>query len=136
MGQLTREQRYTISVMKKASYKQIDIAKAIGKDKSDISRELKRNSDKRNGEYRYELAHRNYLSRLTGKAKHLRFTPGVKDQVELLLREDYSPEQIVGRLRAEGKTCVSHEHIYKHIWDNLKARGDLYTHLRRNIIML
>ena len=132
MGQLTREQRYTISEMKKGGYKQKDIALVIGKDKSVISRELRRNCDKRNGEYKYELAHRNYLDRLTGKAKHRSFTPRVKDQVELLIREDFSPEQIVGRLRAEGKSCVSHERIYQHIWSNLKAGGDLYTHLRRN----
>ena len=132
MGQLTREQRYTISVMKNEGYRQKDIAKAIGKDKSVISRELKRNCDKRNGEYRYELAHRKYLSRLAGKAMYRSFTPRLKDQVECLIREDFSPEQIVGRLRAQGKTCVSHERIYQHIWSNLKAGGDLYTHLRRN----
>lgn len=132
MGHLTKEQRYTISVMKKGGYKQKDIAQAIGKDKSVISRELRRNCDKRNGEYRYELAHRNYLGRLTSKAKHRSFTPSVKYQVELLIKEDFSPEQIVGRLRAEGKKCVSHECIYQHIWANLKAGGDLYTHLRRN----
>lgn len=132
MGQLTREQRYTISVMKINGYRQIDIARTIGKDKSVISRELNRNKDKRNGEYRHDLAHRKYLSRLTGKAKQQRFTTNVKDQVEFLIREDYSPEQIVGRLKAEGKPTVSHECIYQHIWADLKAGGDLYTHLRRN----
>jgi IS30 family transposase len=132
MGQLTKEQRYTIFVMKIRGYKQIDISKAIGKDKSVVSRELKRNCDKRNGEYRYDLAHRNYLSRLIGKAKRQRFTTNVKDQVEFLIREDFSPEQIEGRLRAEGKSYVSHERIYQHIWSDLKAGGSLYTHLRRN----
>lgn len=132
MGQLTREQRYTISVMKNGGYRQKDIAKAIGKDKSVISRELKRNCDGRSGEYRYKLAHRKYLSRLTGKAKYRSFTPRVKDQVEVLIREDFSPEQIVGRLRVQGQTCVSHERIYQHIWTDLKDGGNLYTHLRRN----
>jgi len=132
MGQLTREQRYTISVMKVRGYQQIEIAKAIGKDKSVISRELKRNCDLRNGEYRYELAHHKYLNRLSNKAKQRNFTPILKDRVELLIREDFSPEQIVGRLKAQGQACVSHECIYQHIWADLKAGGDLYTHLRRN----
>jgi len=39
MKHLTVEQRYTISVMKQQGYKQKEIAKAIGKDKSVISRE-------------------------------------------------------------------------------------------------
>jgi len=39
---LTQEQRYTISCLKKQGYSQSVIAKIIGKDKSVISRELKR----------------------------------------------------------------------------------------------
>ena len=49
MKHLTLEQRYTISVMKEQNYKQKDIALAIEKDKSVVSRELKRNCDKRSG---------------------------------------------------------------------------------------
>ena len=43
MGQITKAQRYTIFVMYQRGYKQKDIALAIGKDKSVISRELNRN---------------------------------------------------------------------------------------------
>jgi len=43
MSHLTKEQRYTISVMRKAGYSQKAIAESINKDKSVISRELKRN---------------------------------------------------------------------------------------------
>ncbi|HOK36142.1 MAG TPA: hypothetical protein PLR72_02645 [Paludibacteraceae bacterium] len=41
-------------------WKQKDIALAIGKDKSVVSRELKRNCDNRNREYRADLAQRKY----------------------------------------------------------------------------
>ncbi len=47
MKHLTDKQRYTISVMNERGYKQKEIAKAVRKDKSTISRELKRNCDKR-----------------------------------------------------------------------------------------
>ena len=47
MRHLTVEQRHTLDVMYNGGYKQIDIAKAIRKDKSVVSRELKRNCDKR-----------------------------------------------------------------------------------------
>ena len=41
---LTREQRYTISCLHKQGCAQQEIAETIGKDKSVISRELKRNA--------------------------------------------------------------------------------------------
>jgi IS30 family transposase len=40
--------------MFKQGYKQIEIAVAIGKDKTVISKEIKRNSDKINGVYKHE----------------------------------------------------------------------------------
>ena len=45
MTHLTREQRYTISAMLQQNYRQIDIAKAVGKSKSVISREISRNKN-------------------------------------------------------------------------------------------
>jgi len=47
MSHLTKEQRYTIARMLQANYAKKDICIAIGKDKSVLSRELKRNSSKR-----------------------------------------------------------------------------------------
>ena len=55
MSHLTREQRYTISVMYKQKYKQIEIAAAIGKNKSVISRELRRNKTAK-GNYSFSYA--------------------------------------------------------------------------------
>ena len=56
MAHITFNQRYTISCMLKEGYNQAQIAKAIGKNKSVVSRELKRNSDARNNVYTHELA--------------------------------------------------------------------------------
>lgn len=55
MGHLTSEQRYAISVLLRKDYKQKDIAEAIGKDPSVVSREIKRNKDQRNGYYNNNL---------------------------------------------------------------------------------
>ena len=54
MSHLTKEQRFTIFVMKQQGFRNNQIANVIGKDKSVISRELKRNCDKRSGQYRAE----------------------------------------------------------------------------------
>lgn len=46
------------------------------------------------------------------------------------LKQDFSPEQIVGRAAIEGKEVVSHERIYQYIWKDKRAGGKLYKHLR------
>jgi len=131
MKHLTDKQRYTISVMNAQGYNQKEIARAVKKDKSTISRELKRNCDKRNGEYDWSLAQRKYEYRQKQKPKHIRFTNEVNELVNNWIAEDYSPEQIYGRAKIEGKECVSHERIYQYIWEDKKHKGDLYKHLRR-----
>jgi IS30 family transposase len=116
MSQITNEQRYTISSMLKTGCTQSFIAKTINKDKSVVSRDRKRNSDSRSGEYRYGLAQRKADNRHRNKPKKVYFTNEVKSNVDELLKEDYSPEQIVGTLKKKGKMTVSVERIYQYIW--------------------
>lgn len=131
MSHITVEQRYTISVMINRGFSQTDIGKMISKNKSVVCRELHRNCDNRSGKYKSSLAQRKYEKRLTEKPKRTRFTEEVRMAVDALLNEDYSPEQIAGRAKFEGKVCVSHERIYQHVWQDKKQAGLLHTHLRR-----
>ena len=96
MSHLTHEQRYTIEVLLEQNFNNSQVAKAIGKDKSVVSRELKRNCDKRNGIYRSDLAQHKYRKRIKDKPKRIIFTDAIKQTVKHYLRQDYSPEQIVG----------------------------------------
>jgi len=95
--------------------KQKDIALAIGKNKSVVSCELRRNCDNRRREYRADLAQRKYENRQKNKPKHIRFTEEVKQHVDECLAKDFSPEQIRGRATVEGRKCVSHERIYQYV---------------------
>ncbi len=131
MSQLTKAQRYTISVMRKQNFPMGEIAAAIGKHKSTISRELRRNCDGRSGRYDADLAQRKCERRQKGKPHRVRFTEEVRLRVEAMHREDYSPEQVVGRCRLEGLECVSVETIYQYVWGDKRRGGDLHTHLRR-----
>ena len=131
MKHITEQQRYTISAMKKQGYSNTEIAKVIGKDKATIGRELKRNSDKRNGVYKAELAQRKAQERHKAKNKSIRFTAKVKSYVDEKIKEDWSPEEISGRAKLDGLAIVSHERIYQYIWQNKKEGGELYLHLRR-----
>ncbi len=60
--------------MLKNRYPQPDIAATIAKDKSVVSRELKRNADARSGEYGSDLAQRKTDRRHKQKPKKVRFT--------------------------------------------------------------
>ncbi len=130
MSHITDEQRCTIQRMLQNQFQHKDIAKAIGKSPSAVSREVARNCDRRSGEYRVGLACRKSSLRKKLKPKAVRFTPAMCAYVETLLAKKYSPEQIVGTAAKEGVECVSHEWIYQHIWRNKKRGGRLHEDLR------
>lgn len=130
MGHLTLEQRYKIEAYKNLGKGVSEIADYIGRDKSVVSREIKRNSDGRSGLYKAELAQRKSEQRHQYKAKYQRFNQEVERNVLHYLKQDFSPEQIVGRAAIEGKVVVSHERIYQYIWKDKRAGGKLYKHLR------
>ena len=117
--------------MRKQNFPMGEIAAAIGKHKSTISRELRRNCDRRSGRYDADLAQRKCERRQKEKPHRVRFAEEVRLRVEAMLREDYSPEQVVGRCRLEGLECVSVETIYQYVWGDKRRGGDLHTHLRR-----
>ena len=130
MSHITDEQRCTIERLKEAGYQQKQIAVAIGKSDSAVSRELRRNRDERNAAYRAELAARKSAKRKKEKPKAVRFTAAMRAYVEQLLARKHSPEQIVGVACREGCDMVSHERIYQHIWQDKKRGGTLHEHLR------
>lgn len=131
MSHVTSEQRYTIEVMLKEGYRQNEIAKAIGKCKSVISREIRRNCDVRSGEYRCELANRKCKERHIVKPKKIRFTAEVEQYIEIKLNQEWSPEQISKTPNDKGLEMVSHERIYQHILQDQKQGGQLYKKKRR-----
>lgn len=130
MSHLTYEQRYTIEVLLRKNYTQIEIAKCIDKHKSVVCREVQRNADLRNGVYKADLADRKKTQRHVGKPKKQSFTFAIKTYVNDLLAKDFSPEQIVGYATKTQQAIVSIERIYQHIWADKIAGGTLHLHLR------
>ena len=125
--QLTQEERYQIYILKKAEYNQAEIAELLDRDKSTISRELRRNHGLKG--YRPQQAHNLALQRRYDKMQ-----PRIGDQVwqlvEALIREEWSPEQVVGRVEMEQGVSISHEWIYQYIYADQRSGGDLYRFLR------
>lgn len=130
MSHLTYEQRYTISVMLQSGHTQKSIAEALNRDKSVISREISRNKDKRNGIYSDQKAQNKCDERHRKKKKHVVLSTEMKSLILKKLEDKYSPEQIVGWCKKQKITCISHQWIYKMIWDDKRRRGKLCIHLR------
>ena len=130
MGHLTIQQRYEISAFHSQGFSRTKIGEILGRDKSVISRELSRNSDKRNNVYKADLAQSKTEKRHKEKVKKTYFTSEVEEKVISLLEEDFSPEQIVGHCSIHNLKCVSAERIYQFIWRDKKAGGGYHKHLR------
>jgi len=110
------------------------IAGRLGRAPSTISRELKRNADRRDGGYRATTAHALAYERASRPkpaklATNLRLRQLVPDD---LVRR-YSPEQIAGRLRRQfpedPEMWVSTETIYQSLY--VQSRGALRRELAR-----
>lgn len=130
MSHFTVEQRYKLEVLLQQNVYKTVIAAQLNCHISSIYRELNRNSDARNSVYKADLANRKCNKRHKEKAKNQCFTEVMKTYVNELIKEDYSPEQIVGKSIKNGSAVVSHETIYKYIWKDKKQGGNLYIHLR------
>ena len=120
--QITSEERYMLSALKRQGLNQAEIARALGRHRSSISRELLRNRSAWDGGYRPFVASHRARARRSWSRRNRRFTREDFRRVETLLRKRWSPEQIAGRLRREGVLSISHETIYVHVWND-KASG-------------
>jgi len=125
--QLTREQRYQIYALKKEGHSRTAIARNLGVHKATIGRELVRNLGERG--YRPKQADEWARERQKQRVKP-RISAAQWRQVAELLRHEWSPEQIAGRLKLEEHGSVSHERIYKYVYADKARGGTLYRHLR------
>jgi IS30 family transposase len=128
-NQLTLEKRYHILALIKQGLKQKEIAIEIDVHPSTISRELKRN---RINNQAYSAEQAQVQSTVRHKQKHKRkaITKRIEKYIRDKLKEDWSPEQISGRLRREKDITIHHETIYRFIYTNKANGGRLYKHLR------
>ena len=123
--QLTLVKRYQIAILRKAGHNQTQIARHLGVHKSTISRN-------------FAAISANAVtvpSRPRGCGCQAQLFPKPYPatnwiRVELLLREDWSPQQISRWLAQNEGLGVSHESIYKHVKEDKMSGGDLHTHLR------
>jgi IS30 family transposase len=125
---LTYEEREEIAWRRDRKEGVRQIARAIGRDPSTISRELRRNASPSPRRYRALQAHITARERAR-RSRPRRLAPGTALRAEAarLLRLGYSPAQVAGRLRRAhpgDKTMqVSHETIYQALY--VQGKGSL-----------
>lgn len=128
--QLTSGERFELSALKKQGYTMRGIARALDRDPSTISREIKRNSRK-DGAYRPSTADQMTRGRRSRSRRNRQFQEAAWTLVTECLRQQWSPEQIAGRLWLLGLLSISHETIYRYIWEDKRRGGTLHLHLRQ-----
>jgi IS30 family transposase len=126
---INNEDRCQIYALSKQGSSQQSIAELLGISQSAVSRELSRNRGKRG--YRFKQAEAKALSRQTVRSKPRKLTGRLRYRIETKLRSQrWSPEQISGWL-GEQNISLSHESIYRVIWQDKRDGGDLWQCLRR-----
>lgn len=125
---LSLAERHYIEIARKSGISMNKIAQALNRSQSSISRELSRNAGQRG--YRHHQADRRAHERHQCKAKAVKLTDEVKTLIRVYLEQEWSPEQIAGRLEKDGIMSLHHETIYQYILADKRAGGTLYKHLR------
>ncbi len=125
---LTQEERYQIYAYKKAEFTNREIAQELDRNVSTIKRELSRNAGLRS--YRPQQAHYLAQNRHQTKAKQVKMTESMIKRIKNDLKQQWSPEQIQGRLLDEELEAVCPGTIYHFIKQDKMMGGNLYKNLR------
>ncbi len=127
---LNAEERGVLAALRTLGLNMAKIAWQMGRHRSTIWRELRRNSSPYDGGYRSKRAHQRSHARRWRSRRNSQFTSAQWARVEELLREEWSPEQVAGYLPRHGELAISHETIYRHVWADWTKGGTLHAHLR------
>jgi IS30 family transposase len=122
-AQLSLEERCTIARLREAGQSIRQIAAAVDRPASTISRELRRNSGKHVG-YKPGYAQQQARARRWSGSR-LDRDDALRDDVLGRLAAGWSPEQVAGRLaRDTGQKVISHESIYRFIYAQLRRTNE------------
>ncbi len=107
-----------------------EMAKHLGRHPSTLYREVKRNRSAHDDRYRASHSVEKASGRKRRSRRNWLYGPTEFEPVESLIRQRFSPEQIVGRRKLEGQDIMSHETIYRWIWQDKRCGGTLWKNLR------
>ena len=128
--QLHADERVQIATLRYQNFSLARIAQVLGRHRSTVWREVKRNRAPYDGGYRSARAHERAVARRKRSRRNQQFGRAEMSRVEGLLRRQWSPEQVAGHLRRQGEFSISHETIYRHVWRDLRQGGRLHVQMR------
>jgi len=126
--QLSQEERYLIARGRAHHWSLRSIAMVLGRAPSTLSREVRRNAKDYDGVYRAKPAHSYAVARRRRCRRGSQFNEQQLLMVDQLIHDEWSPEQIAGRLHREAVLSISHETIYRRIRQDRKQGGTLWKH--------
>ena len=130
--QITPPERYILSTLRQLGFSGREIARVLGRSPSTISREVRRNAWRQDGRSYVPRKAQSYTNeRRRVSRRNAQFSDAEWALVESVLREDFSPEQVVGWFARYRILAISHETIYRYIWEDKARGGTLHVHLRR-----
>jgi IS30 family transposase len=128
--QVTEKERYYISFALAQGVPKVTIARELGRSRSTIQREIKRNQE-RNGFYKPFIAHEIAVYRRRSSRQKSYFTELEWGFVYEGVREKWAPEQVATRLGREGLIKMHYGTIYREIKRDKRRGGTLFSHLRQ-----
>ena len=128
--QITLEERYVLAALRAQHLGAGAIAHRMGRHRSTLWREVRRNATNYDGGYRPVLADSQARTRRSTSRRNQRFTLEDQALVAALVWAQWSPEQAAGWLRTAGLLRICHETIYRFIRADWQAGGQLHTQLR------
>ena len=131
--QLTQDERYMMGQLRRQGMGPSAMARFMGRDRSTIWRELKRNmvETPKGPTYCVSKAQEQRNGRLRRSRRGPQHSAEDYALVRRLLLEQWSPEQIAGTLGRLNELRISHQTIYRYIRRDWRAGGVLWQELRR-----
>ena len=113
--QLTSGERYMLHALRLQGLSNIEIARQLGRHRSTIGRELKRNRRPRR-RYHPEEADQVARAKRTKSRRRWYFSDQQLCLAIRLIREDWSPEQVSDWFKRFRIFPISHQTLYRYIW--------------------
>src|SRR3989338_7564895 len=131
--QLGQKEREKIYQLKQKGITNSDIAERLGRNKSTIGRELRRNQHLKLKQYLPDTAERKAGKR-KARGRKIRYVvkqPVLKKKIIRLLKRGWSPDLIAGRLQRKRKPYLNQESIYQFIYSLEGRKQNMRQYLRR-----
>ena len=125
---LAMEERYHIYSLSVQGFGPTAIAVELRRDKSTVSRELRRNRGRRG--YRAKQAHAFAAIRKLQTRNGPRVSRAAWEAARVHIVDGCSPEQASKRMKRDGSGNISHQTIYQRIYADKAAGGHFYKYLR------